>query len=48
MKTEQEIKEQRNKIYENEASEYPGMTYEQGKAEALDWVAGHMSDEDFE
>ena len=38
MKNENEVDAARAKIFENEASKYPGMTYEQGLAEALDWI----------
>lgn len=43
-RTPQEVEDLRDKIDEFSSSNYPGMTYEQGIAEALDWVLGN-SDE---
>ncbi len=48
MKTEKEIKQARRNVYENATSKFTGQTYEQGVAEALDWVMGDVSDEEFE
>ena len=48
MKTLEEVGIARNNIDENSESRYNGMTYEQGLAEALDWVAGHIDDGKFE
>jgi hypothetical protein len=40
----QEVADFREKVYETDPSNYPGMTYEQGIAETLDWILGN-SDE---
>lgn len=48
MKTSDEIDAVRNRVDEHAPSAYSGMTYEQGVAEALDWVQGYISDEEFE
>ncbi|AEP29923.1 hypothetical protein [Brumicola nitratireducens] len=48
MKTKEEIETARDNVQENEPSKYPGMTYEQGVADALDWAAGHVADDEFE
>ena len=46
MKTKQEI-EQALYNFDEQKSKYPGMTYEQGIAEALQWVIEENSDEEF-
>ena len=38
--SENEIQEARDKVNEHESSKYPGMTYEQGLADAYDHVTG--------
>jgi hypothetical protein len=41
-RTDDEIDEQKNKALESDGrSKWPGMTYEQGVARALDWVTGY-------
>ena len=47
MKTFDEIDERLFKINENTPSEYPGMSYEQGVTEALAWVLGELTDDEF-
>jgi hypothetical protein len=47
MKSKQEIENARANVNDSEASEYPGMTYEQGVAEALGWVLGDVPDDEF-
>lgn len=46
MKTKQEIEELLNK-FDDQNNSYPGMTYEQGIVEALQWVIGEISDDEF-
>ena len=48
MKTENEIDEVFRNLPNSNETEYPGMTYEQGIEEALSWVIGDLSDEEFE
>lgn len=48
MKTKEEIEKALSNVDEHALSKYPGMTYEQGIAEALQWVMGDISDEEFE
>jgi len=48
MKTEAEIEKVLYNIDVNSPSKYSGMTYEQGIEEALLWVSGDLSDEEFE
>lgn len=46
MKTDKEI----NDVlfnFDDSKSQFPGMTYEQGIYEALQWVLGEISDEEF-
>lgn len=38
MREANEISDKRDEVHENSDSKYPGMTYEQGIADALDWV----------
>ena len=46
-KTESEITEAANKVDTDETN-YPAMSYENGVEEALMWVLGEVSDEEFE
>lgn len=48
MKTPKEIKDVLDRVDDGAASKYPGMTYEQGIAEALQWCLGNLADEEFE
>ena len=48
MKTQDEINGARDKVEPHEESKYHSMTYEQGIADALDWVSGHVDDEEWE
>lgn len=49
MKDESEIQAMCDKAADAamEGSKYPGMSYEEGIREALDWVLGNIPDEDF-
>jgi len=47
-KTEAEIEEVLSNLPGEGETQYPAMTYEQGITEALQWVLGELSDEDFE
>ena len=47
MKDETEINAALSKVDEFGASKFPGMTYEQGVAEALKWVIGFIPDDEF-
>ena len=46
MKTKQEI-EKLLENFDSQRSQYPGMTYEQGIEEALQWVLGEITDDEF-
>jgi hypothetical protein len=46
MKTADQIEKFLSK-FDDSANKYPGMTCEEGVFEALSWVAGEISDEDF-
>jgi len=46
VKTEKEI-EKVLAAFDSQKSQYPGMTYEQGIEEALQWVLGEITDEEF-
>ena len=48
MKNEQEIKEVLDKVDTTSGTKFSSMTYEQGVEEALSWVLGEISDEEFE
>jgi len=48
MRTLEEVQELRDKVYENDDSKFPGMSYEQGLADALDFVTGDIEAEDLE
>lgn len=48
MRTLEEVQALRDQVSENEQSKYPGMSYEQGLADALDFVAGHVEAEELE
>jgi len=39
-----DVQEARDKVNEHDPSKYPGMTYEQGLAEAYDHVLGNGED----
>lgn len=43
-RTPQEVEELRDKVDEGGPSKYPGMTYEQGIAETIDWIFGHQDE----
>ena len=44
MRTKEEIEEVLQKVNPYEGSKYPGMTYEEGVDDALNWVAGNTLD----
>lgn len=44
VRTAKEIDDVLGKVEDGEASAYPGMTYEQGIAEALRWVLGEQDE----
>jgi hypothetical protein len=49
--TQSQIDDVLNDAYESVdsgSSRWPGMTYEQGVASALDWVSGNVTDNPFE
>ena len=46
MKTKKEIEKVLSN-FDDTKSEYRSMTYEQGIAEALEWVIGELADEEF-
>jgi hypothetical protein len=46
MKTKEEIREVTDK-FDDYANDFPGMTYEQGVKEALEWVLGDIEDSEF-
>lgn len=48
MKSEEQIQAARNRVDTDSGTKYPGMTYEQGIAEALDYVLGDITEEEFE
>jgi len=45
MRTQSELQEKRDSVYENDDSKYPAMTYEQGVADALDWALDETSED---
>ncbi len=47
MKNSEEINAVLEKVDECAPSRYPGMTYEQGVAEALAWVLENIPDDEF-
>lgn len=47
MKTAEQIERALRNV-PTEGTEYAGMTYEQGVEEALQWVLGEISDDEFE
>lgn len=47
MLTEEEVQDLRDRVYENQKSAVPGMSYEQGVADALEVVLEHQDLEEF-
>lgn len=47
MKAKDEIENALLRVDSGARSKYPGMTYEQGVEEALQWVLGEISDDEF-
>ncbi len=47
MKEEDAIQKAADRVKVN-STKYPGMTYEEGVCEALEWVLGEIPDEEFE
>lgn len=47
MKTKDEITKVLDKMDDSGFTQYPGMNYEQGVAEALSWVIGYIPDDEF-
>jgi len=47
-KTAEEIDQAICEVLDPDRRKYSGMTYEDGIRDALEWVLGNMSDEDFE
>lgn len=48
MLDESKVQELRDSVNEHDDSKYPGMSYEQGIADALDAVLGNIEAEDLE
>ena len=48
MLTEKQVANLRDAVYEHQTSAYPGMSYEQGIADALDVVLGRADLEEFQ